>query len=89
MSISTEINEKLLQQVYSIYAESEQKMLEKVAKRVKRGINEVGWNEEKLADVQSLKKEIGKLMKDTNAVAKSKVSRGIVDAYLKGVNSAN
>jgi hypothetical protein len=89
MSVETEINSILLQQVYGLYADAEKRMLEKVAKRVKRGVTEVGWTEDKLKDVQRLRREISTLIRDTNSIAKKTVSKGVLDAYLKGVNSAN
>lgn len=81
-----EINEKLLRRLDSIYAEAETKLISSVARRVKRGITEEGYNEKKLADVQRMRVENQRLLADTNAIAKSSVSKGLVKSYIAGRN---
>lgn len=88
MAVSTDINEALLEDLFAIYTDVENQMLTKVAKRVKKGITEEGWNEAKLQDTQKLRKEIGALLNDKTKLAKSKVGKGILKAYKEGVNSA-
>ena len=60
MAIETDINKALLDDIYAIYSQAETEMLEKVAKRVAKGITTEGWNERKLSEVQKLKKDIEK-----------------------------
>lgn len=88
MAIDTNINEALLQDLLAIYTDAENQMLEKVAKRVKKGITEEGWNEGKLQDVQQLRKEVESLLNNKSKLAKLKVGQGILKAYKAGVNSA-
>lgn len=87
--IETQLNEALLKQLLNLYSVAEFKMMKKVSARVRKGITDVGWNEDKFGDVQKLRKEIQALMKDTNELAKKGVSKGILDAYMKGIKSAN
>ena len=63
-------------------------MLEKVAKRVKKGITDEGWNETKLKDAHALRKDIEVLLSSKSKLAKTKIGQGILKAYKEGVNSA-
>lgn len=81
MPVNPEINEKLLQEMYKIYSQAEQKILENVTKRVKRGITEQGANEQKLKDLQELKNEIAKIANDSNGLAKINAKKSIFNAY--------
>lgn len=83
--IDKEINEALVEDILQIYADAEDKMLKAVAKRVAKGITTEGWNEIKLKDTQALKQEIEKLLSNTTKLSKSKVSKGILDAYKSGI----
>lgn len=89
MTISTDVNKMLLAEIFETYVESERKMLQKIANKAKRGVVERGWAEQKLSDVQKLKKELEAITNNTSLLAKSKVSDGILKAYLFGVASAN
>ena len=88
MALDTNINEALLLDLLAIYTDAEEQMLEKVAKRAKKGITEEGWNEAKLKDVQELRKEVESLLNNKAKLAKLKVGQGILKAYKAGVNSA-
>ena len=87
MATNTDINEALLQDLLAIYTDAENQLLEKVAKRVKRGVTEEGWTEQKLEEATALRQEVEALLKDKNKVAKLKVGQGILKAYKSGVNS--
>ena len=90
MPTNTEaINEALLQDVLAIYTDAEDKMLKAVAKRVAKGIKTEGWNETKLKDTQQLKKEIEKIIANTSKVSSAKVSKGIIEAYKKGMENVD
>ena len=89
MAINTDLNALLLNEIYQMYSQAEIRMLEKVAKKVKNGIVQPGWAEEKLADVQKMRAEVGKMMNDTNTLAKKKLDKGIIAAYFKGISSAS
>ena len=88
MAIDSDINSALLEDVYAIYSQAEEEMLEKVAKRVAKGITAEGWNEQKLKETQELKKDIEKVIKDKCYKGQCLVSEDIVSAYTKGKISA-
>lgn len=76
-----EINQVLLEELLKIQIDAEIKMLEKVAKRVKKGITAVGWNENKLADVQLLRKEIEAILADKDKVTNTYINKSFIKAY--------
>ena len=84
MAVNKDINEALMNDILMIYSDAEDKMLKAVAKRVAKGIKTEGWNEQKLKNTQLLKKEIEKVIKDTDKLSNAKVSKGIIDAYKSG-----
>ena len=81
MPTSTDINTLLIEEVLKVQLEAEQVMLEKVAKRVKRGISTVGWNETKLEDTMQLRKEIESILNDTEKLTNTKVNDSLLKAY--------
>lgn len=81
MPRSSAVNDKLLNDLYNIYSYTEEKMLEKVAKRLQRGIKETGSAELKLRDVQELRNELNELAKKMNDKAKSISAKSIKKAY--------
>ena len=84
MAANTDINVALLEDILAIYTDAEDKMLKAVAKRVAKGITTEGWNENKLKETQALKNEIEKTLNSTSKLSKSKVSKGILEAYKSG-----
>lgn len=84
MPTNKDINEALLLDILSVYADAEDKLLTAVAKRVAKGITEEGWNEKKLKNTQALQKEIEKILGSTSKLSKAKISKGIIDAYKQG-----
>lgn len=84
MPTNKDINEALLLDILSVYADAEDKLLTAVAKRVAKGITEEGWNEKKLKNTQLLQKEIEKILSSTSKLSKAKISKGIIDAYKQG-----
>ena len=88
MAIETDINKALLDDIYAIYSQAETEMLEKVAKRVAKGITTEGWNERKLSEVQNLKKDIEKTISSKCYEGQGLISEDIISAYTKGKISA-
>ena len=76
--------EQAMNDVLAIYSQAEQEMLEKVAKRVAKGITTEGWNEQKLSDTQKLNKELSELMQKANKKGKKKIAVEVAKGYLKG-----
>lgn len=87
--ISPDVNQKLTQEIYALYSSAEAVMLQRVARRVKAGIQQDGWTEQKLRQVSGLREELKitltKLEKDSVPV----IEEAIYDSYRKGINSAN
>lgn len=76
-----ELNQKLLEELLKIQIDAETKMLQKVANRVKRGITTTGWNEQKLQDVQLLRKEIEAILSNTDKLSKIYINKSLIKAY--------
>lgn len=84
VDVNKDINEALMNDILMIYSDAEDKLLTAVAKRVAKGITEEGWNEKKLKNTQLLQKDIEKILGSTSKLSKSKISKGIIDAYKQG-----
>jgi len=89
MSISTEINKKLVTEMFNVYNNAEKIMLNKVTKRIKKGVTVPGWPEIKYKDITSLKNDIEKTLNNAQKLSKTKISEAVEQAYKAGVNSAN
>lgn len=89
MAVNTDINKMLLNQVFSIYNQMEQDILVKIANNVDKGLKPSQWSTNKLKDTQQLKSEVQAMLTGNNTLIKDKVSKGIFDAFTKGVISAN
>lgn len=85
MRNKTTINESLLRDIIEIYSDAEAQLLENVAKRAAKGVTEVGWNENELVEVQELNQKLSKILNDSTKLSKAKLSKGIIDSYVKGV----
>lgn len=81
MPTKTEVNQTLINQISSIYNESELKVLSNLANKAKKGNKVEGWAEWKLKDIQTLKDQTAKLIAPSNAVAKSIMSDSLLDVY--------
>lgn len=86
VNVTETINEALLFDILAIYSDAEAQVLKSVAKRVAKGITTEGWNENKLKDTQLLLKDVEKALNSTKMKAKSKVSEGIINAYMAGTD---
>lgn len=75
--------EQAMNDILAIYSQAEKEMLEKVAKRVAKGITTEGWNETKLKDTQELNKELAALMKKVNNTGQKKIAVEVANGYLK------
>jgi hypothetical protein len=64
-------------------------MMDKVAKKVARSIQVDGWTAEKMSEVESIRKDMKRLLRDTNRVAKAEVQQSLIDTYMNGVNAQN
>jgi hypothetical protein len=70
-----------------IYTEAERTMLEKVARRVARGIDQPGWAERKLAETQQMRREIEREIQSLQK-ATGQVGDAVQAAYEVGAKEA-
>ena len=64
MPIATATYERLAGNMLEIYEEAERRMLQKVSRRLIRGIESKGWTERKYAEVSEVRKEIQAVLND-------------------------
>src|SRR5690606_4462542 len=87
MPISPAMAEAAAEEIRRIYAEAERIVAEKIARRVARGIDEEGYYERKLAELQALRREIEAEPRRLQQ-AEREVERIVADAYEKGSQAA-
>ncbi len=87
MPISPAMAEAAAEEIRRIYAEAERIVMEKVARRVARGIDEEGYYERKLAELQALRREVEAEIRRLQR-AEREVERIVADAYEKGSQAA-
>lgn len=83
-----ELARRLAAAAQTIYAEASDEMLEKVARRLARGIEEPGWAEAKLADVGRLRAETAKTLAGLEGKAGGTISKAITEAFTRGAEAA-
>lgn len=88
MPISPELGEQLASRVLQIYTDAEEELLRKVARRIERGIDEPGWAERKLAEIQGLRREAQATVRELSTRASNEIPAVIADAYESGVAAA-
>lgn len=74
--------------IRQLYADAETRMMERVAKRLARGITEEGWTEIKLAEVRTVRREVDGLLQALDADARKMVADAITKSYDAGSESA-
>ncbi len=89
MAVTTGVNELVLNEMFGLYTAAEQIMLQKLAKRIKKGATTPGWTEEKLNDVSKMKSELEAAMAKIHGKTIPGVTKAIISAHLAGVNSVN
>jgi len=87
MPISPAMAEAVAEEIRRIYAEAERIVMEKVARRVARGIDEEGYYERKLMELQALRREVEAEIRRLQR-AEREVERIVADAYEKGSQAA-
>lgn len=87
MPTKTELNQKLLNEVYDIYTQAEIDILKNIAKKQKKGNNVEGWAEWKLKDIQELREETRKALEGPNKKVKNIMSDNLLKIY-KGAKAS-
>ena len=73
--------ERLGEQMLQVYEEAEQIMLQKVANRLAKGVDQIGWAEKKLAQVSEARAQIERSLEDCRKEANLIVSESVETAY--------
>lgn len=81
MSINTDINDALLNDLLFIYTELENDLLKSIAKK------STNYKQEKVHEILNLKQEAEVLLQTSGKSAKSYISKNILSAYMNGLNS--
>lgn len=87
IKVENEANQLLVNQIFAIYSHAETVMLDKMAKRVAKGILQEGWTESKLKETTEMKQELEDIVKDLDKIAKHKLDKGLKEAYITGQKS--
>lgn len=88
MPVSPELGERLGARLLVIYTEAELAMLDRVARRLERGIDEQGWAERKLLEMTELKRETRSIIRALAARGDQEIPSAIEDAYEVGLAEA-
>lgn len=84
MVLNPALSEDLAADVVQIYAEAERLMLERVAKSLAKGMDSPLWAERKLLELQFLKFQTNRLVRDLGNKAAAQVAVSLADAYNRG-----
>jgi hypothetical protein len=85
-SVSPADFEAYAREVWAIYAEAEAIMLERVKRRLARGIEAPGWAEAKLAEITQLKREIEEVLRQLEA-GNVDAAKAVLEAYKGGAQA--
>lgn len=88
MPISPDAAAERARAVLEIVSESERRILEKVKRRLARGIDEVGWAETKLFEIRELRKEIVAEIRRMQLLTQREIVGIVFDSYNAGVEEA-
>ena len=84
MPVSRQVAEQLAQQVTDLYRAAEQRMLERIASNLRKGLDRPQWAEEKLAQMRSYRRQTQALIKDLEEEARTGVQTALTEAYDRG-----
>lgn len=88
MPVSPAEAERVAVEIARLYADAERILLEKIRRRIERGIDEDGYYERKLAEIRQLRAEIEAEIARLRAEAQQIAERIIGEAYTNGVRQA-
>lgn len=88
MAVPEAFERRVAKQIVDIYANAETQLLDIVARRAVRGIDEPGWAERKLAEVQALRTEAEQVVERLTDEARQATFDDISDAYSGGATRA-
>lgn len=88
MPTSPAFAEQLAEPILRLYMAAELELLRKVARRLERGLSEPSWAEQKLLDVQYLRRETESQLRGMVGDSRQSVEEAVRAAYNRGVASA-
>lgn len=88
MPTSPALAEGLAEPILRLYLEAELELLRKVARRVERGLTEPSWAEQKLLEVQYLRREAERQVAGVVGEGRTAVEEAVRTAYNRGVATA-
>lgn len=88
MPVSPELALTLAKETLSVYTEAEEILLAKVARRLARGIEEPGWAEHKLAEIQDLRRDTQRDIARLARRSDASIARAVRTAYNRGIATA-
>lgn len=89
MAISPNKNERLAVAIRRMYEESETIILEKIANRVARGIEEDGWAEKKYQEIQRQRATVEYIVASLRHRGPTEVEKIVIQSFLDGVEAAD
>lgn len=87
-SSPAQFEEAVARQMLEVYAEAERIMVERVRRRLERGIDEPGWAEHKLAEIQALRRDAEEVIANLEA-AQREGERRLERVYRAGMANAD
>lgn len=88
MPVSPEFAMGLAKDVLAVYSLAEETILEKVAARLARGIDEPGWADFKLLEIQALRREVEQVIADLIEGSDEAVEKALRIGYNRGLAAA-
>lgn len=88
MPVSPDLAEQLAAALVSLYSDTEATLLAMVADRLADGIDDVGWQERKLGQVQNLRREVEQALAELRRTGSVAIAEAIQQAYTRGAATA-
>lgn len=88
MPVSPELAAELARQTLTIYTDAEEQLLARIARRLARGIDEPGWADRKLLELQQIRREIQAVVTGLDRSSSSAITEAIATAYNRGAATA-
>lgn len=88
MPVSPDYAQGLAKEVLGIYQDAEERLLERIAARLAKGITEPNWADSKLLQIQQLRRDVEDIIRDLERGSKEAIDRAVRAAYNRGVAGA-
>lgn len=88
MPVSADLAANLAKDTLRVYTDAEELLLQRVAARLAAGIDEPGWAERKLIDIQRLRADVAEVLARLDREGPTAVEAAVRTAYNRGVATA-